>query len=105
MVKPLGGAGKDGAGFFGVVANGDDVVKMLAVELFDVFGAMVANIDADLFHRSDGLGTDHTGFGTGAFNTELIASVMAEQALCHLAASGVASAEDENALFIPHELL
>ncbi len=105
VVKSLGSAGKDRAGFFGVIANGDDIVKMMSVELVKVLGTMIGNIDAQFLHHSDGFGTYDAGFGAGAFDVEIISGVVTEKAFGHLAARGVASAEDEHALFIRHELL
>jgi hypothetical protein len=58
-------AGKNRAGFFGVIANGDDDMEVVADELVDGLGAVPGNIDADLLHHGDGLGADQAGFRAG----------------------------------------
>jgi hypothetical protein len=80
------GAGKNGAARFGIVANGDYVIKVLAGEGVNGFRAMVRNIDAQLLHHGNRLLPHSRGLGPGAENIETIAGVVPQQTLGHLAA-------------------
>lgn len=104
VVELLGITEKDGAGFFGVIADGDDVVKRLAFEFGHVFGAVAGKVDAEFSHGGDGFGADQTGFYAGAFHFEFVPGVVAEEAFGHLASGGVSGAENEDSFFGGHEL-
>src|ERR1035441_8574003 len=85
-----------GAAFFGVVAHGDHVVEGLAGEVVDVLGPVAADIDAEFRHHGDGFRPDTAGAGSGGVHLHAIAGHVAEQALRHLTAGGVAGAENED---------
>src|ERR1035441_2875628 len=91
--------GEHGAAFFGVVAHGDYVVEGRAGEVVDVLGPVAADIDAEFRHHGDGFRPDTAGAGSGGVHLHAIAGHVAEQALRHLTAGGVAGAEDEDAGF------
>jgi len=70
--------GKDGAGLFGVVANGQNVIEMLPAELLDGLGMLAGNVNAQLAHDCDRLGADVAGPGTGALHFETITCVVTQ---------------------------
>lgn len=96
VVDALSGAGEDGAGFAGVVADGDDVVEMLAGEFVDRFRAVLRDIDADLAQDFHGKTIQSNRVRAGAKDFEAIPSQVAQDAFCHLAAGGIAGAEDQD---------
>ena len=96
-VHALGSAWKDGAVFCGRVADGDHRVEALALEFGNGFRAMTADVDPDFAHGFDGKRTDADGGGPGAVDFKRVAAEMPQEALGHLAAHGIAGAEDENA--------
>src|ERR1035441_5167195 len=85
-----------GAAFFGVVAHGDHVVEGLAGEAVDVLGPVAADIDAEFRHHGDGFRPDTAGAGSFRVPLHAIAGHVAEQALRHLTAGGVAGAKNED---------
>ena len=93
-MNALRGASENGAVFGGGIANGDDRVEVLTVEFGNGFRTMMGNINADFPHGFDGQRIDAHGFCTRAANLIGIANEMAKKALGHLAASGIAGAED-----------
>src|ERR1035438_6224321 len=58
---------------------------------------MARNIEAQLPHHRDGFRPDAAWICAGAFHVEAIACVVTEQSLGHLAAGGIAGAQNEDA--------
>jgi hypothetical protein len=86
-----------GASLVGVTAYGDDGVHIAAEEIVHVFRGVRADVDADFRHGFDGEGVDVAGwFGTGAVHVEEVAAGSTEEAFGHVAAAGVAGAENED---------
>jgi len=81
-----GRPGKHGTTFFGVIADGQDVVKSLAVEFIYLFGAVAGNINAQLAHYGNRLRADATRFSSSAEDLETVSRVVPQQPLRHLAA-------------------
>src|SRR5207245_3942947 len=90
-------AWKDGPMLGGGVADGDHCIEALAREFGNGFRAMRGDIDTDFAHGFDGKRTDADGSGPGAVDFKRVASEMPQEALGHLAAHGIAGAEDEDA--------
>ena len=57
-VSRVFGAREDGTIFLGVVANGDDEVKVSIEILFDAVGCVVGYVDADFTHGANGQWVD-----------------------------------------------
>jgi len=96
-VDALGSAWKDGTMPGSGVADGDHRVEALALEFGNGFRAMRGDIDTDLAHGFDGKRTDADGGGSGAVDFKRVAAEMPQEAFGHLAAHGIAGAEDEDA--------
>src|SRR5687768_5458355 len=95
-------AGENGTAFFGVVADGDDVIKLLSEKFIYRFRAMVCNVYPDLIHRGDRLRPHKALDDAGAFNFKPVAAIMPQKPLGHLASSAVAGAQDKDANFFCH---
>ena len=91
--------------FLGVVTNRYYVIEFLAGELADRFGTMAGDVDADLLHSGDRLGPDETLDNACTFHLELIAAVVSQQTLGHLAAGRIAGAKDQHSFLVFHILL
>jgi hypothetical protein len=50
VMKPVCVAGRHRTGLFGVITEGQHVVKWLVAKFVNVFGPVPGNVDADLFH-------------------------------------------------------
>ena len=72
-------AEKDRAAFLRVVADRDDHIEMLAVELIDVLRAMAADVDAQLAHGGDSFWPHDARLGAGAFHLVGFAGIMAQR--------------------------
>ena len=98
-VDELRSARKDGAKLGSGIANGDDGVKLLALEFGGGFGTMGRDVEAEFMHGFDGQRTDiAVGPGSGTVNFVGGAAEMAEEAFGHLASHAIAGAEDEDAV-------
>ena len=93
----LGSTWKDGTMLGGGVADGDHCIEALALEFGNGFRAMRGDIDPDFAHGFDSKRTDADGSGPGAVDFKRVAAEMPQEALGHLAANGIAGAEDEDA--------
>ena len=94
---PVRLAGKGGAGMVGIVANRDDSLDAALEKLVHVLGRVCGNIDADVGHGADGEWVNITGgFGAGALDVEHVTRDRAQNALGHVAAAGVACAENKD---------
>jgi hypothetical protein len=76
---------KNRAALFGVVADGQDVVQVLAGEFIDALGTVTGNVDAQFLHGGNGFGPDVAWLGSGAEHLEAIPGIVTQQAFGHLA--------------------
>src|SRR4051812_37936082 len=92
----FGFAREYGAVFVGVAADGDDEIEINGVEGVDVLGLMMRDIDAGFGHDFDGAGIEAVGLDAGGVGFDFGGFEMAGPTLGHLAAAGVAGAEEED---------
>ena len=76
--------GKDWAALFSVVADGQDVVKLLAREFIHALRAVAGNVDSQLARDGDGLGPNVGRLGPrakhfGQANARFVTKVLAGQ--------------------------
>ena len=79
-------ARKNRTNFVRLIAHRDDVVEPLSDVFVEHLRALSGNIDAELAHRLDGERMNARHFGTSAEHLELVASILTQQTLGHLAA-------------------
>jgi hypothetical protein len=79
-------AGVEWTAFLRVVADGKDVIELLAGEFIDALGTVAGNVDAELAHRRNGLGPYGARFGSGAEHLEMVPRVVTQKPFGHLAA-------------------
>jgi len=84
-MKCEGCSGKQRAVVFRVIANREDVIEVLVLELANVLGAVAGDIDAQLAHNGDCLRAKMAWFGSCAGYFEPIAGEVAQEALGYLA--------------------
>ncbi len=99
MMHPLRRTQEHRAAFLSVVADRKDVIELLALEFIDMFGALPADIDAQLTHRGNGFRPHLTGLGTGALDLIHVARIMPQQSFGHLAPGRVARAKYQDTSF------
>src|ERR1035437_9352093 len=81
-----------------MVANRDQVVELLAIEHIEVFRSVPQNVDADFGHRLDREWMHMAGrLRPGAERFELISRKLAQPALRHVTAAGVAGTQEQDA--------
>ena len=90
---------------FGSVANGNHVVELPTEEFADVFGALPADVDPDIFHCNDSLWMKPLGMGSRTENFEPLACQLSQQTFRHLASCRVAGAEKQDCLLTVHSSL
>jgi hypothetical protein len=95
-MQALGCAGKEWTGLFSVVAHGDHEVEGLPEKLVDAFRTMMGDVDSDLRHGIDRQRIDCTRMRASAVGLVCRTCEVAEQPFCHLAATGISGAKDEN---------
>ena len=90
-------AGVTRACLVGVAAHGDDGGDVAVEKGVHVFRSVGGEVDADFAHDLEGFGVNVAGgFGAGAVHGDEVAGGGAEDALGHVAAAGVAGAEDQD---------
>ena len=99
-MNDFGFAREYGAVFVGVATDGDDEIEINVVERVHVLGLVMGDIHAGFGHDFDGVGIEAVGFDSGRPGLELVAFELAGEALGHLAAAGVAGAEEEDFEFV-----
>src|SRR3989304_3591260 len=106
-VKPLAGLPQKhrARAALGTVANRDHVVEGLPGELLHQLAPLPSNVDAQLSHDFDCIRVQPAGHGTRAVGLEPLRREMAQQALGHLRAAGVAHAEKQRPLLGCHALV
>lgn len=100
-MEPLRGAQEDRAALFRVVADGYDVIEVLAIKLVHMLGAMAADVYPQLAHSSNRFRSHDARARASAFDGELFAGIMPQQPFGHLARGGVAGAQNQHA-FLTH---
>jgi hypothetical protein len=71
----------------------------LALEFIDMLGAVIRNIDPDLFHNLNRCGVYLGRICPGAKNLKLVFPVMPEHSFRHLRTTGITSAQNQNPSF------
>ena len=94
-------AGKQGTVLVGVAADGDHVIKLDPAKLVDVLRALLGDVHARLRHHPDRIRIQAVRFNPGGVGLDAAGFQPAGPALGHLAAAGVARAEEQN-LDHPH---
>lgn len=98
VVKPVvqygGPSGKAGAGLLGVAAEGDDIVKIEVREFLKGFGGLPGDIHSGVGHGADGKGIEAVLDDACALGVDDRGLEVPCKALGHLAAAGVAGAEE-----------
>jgi len=90
-------AGENRARLVRIAANGDDGMHRLFQKFPQGFRAMTGNVNARFGHDFDGERMDKTGwFRAGALDIHKVACRRAQKFFGHVAAAGVAGAEDQN---------
>lgn len=84
-----------GAGFVGVIADGDDDIEFCVFEFVDVLGFLAGDVDTGFGHDFDGIGVEAVGFDAGAVGGDGVAFEVAGPSFGHLAAAGVSGTEEE----------
>lgn len=96
VMDDLAAAGEEGARIVRGAAHGDDVVKALVASVLDGFGAVAADVHADVGHDLDGIGIEALGYGASGEGLETVIFEGSSPAFGHLAAARVASTEEHN---------
>ena len=86
--------------FVGVATDGHHVIEINVLEGIDMLGFVLRDIDAGFGHDFDGVGIEAMSFDAGGVRFDLIAFELAGKSLGHLAAAGVAGAEEEDFEFV-----
>ncbi len=87
----------------GVLAHNNQIMGgNLAEKLLHALGALPGNVNSNLPHDWFDQRMDTARIQTGAVDVKSVAHRLAQKALGHLAASGVPSAEDEEAFSLVH---
>jgi hypothetical protein len=90
-------AGEGGADLVDVATDGDDGVDVLVEEFVCAFGSVFGNVEAELGDDVDGERVHAARWvRAGAVNFGFVTDGMLQDGFGHLAAAGVASAEDED---------
>jgi hypothetical protein len=76
---------EDGAGFAGIVADGNYIVEVLPIKFRNVLGPMRGDIYAKLLRDSNCLRPYEAGVGAGALDFERFAGIVPQKAFGHLA--------------------
>ena len=99
-VLPVDLARKHRTGLIGVAADGDDRIDFAVQEIVHMLRGVAGNIDVDFGQRCDGFGMNVSGgVRASAVNFHEIAGGCTKDPLGHVAAAGVAGAEDEDVWF------
>src|SRR5262249_35279868 len=99
LMNAYGLSRKNRAGFFRVVADGDDVIEFLPGEFVHRLRPVAGNIDPDLTHCLNRLRPHGARLHAGAVDFEGLAAVVSQNAFRHLAPGGVSGAENQDTLF------
>ena len=87
-------------GFFSMVTQCDNNIKVSAFELMQGFGMLVGNVDPDILHHRNRIRTYPTTCNTGTIGLISFAIEMTHQPFGHLRPDRVVAAEKNDAFFI-----
>jgi len=94
-VLALAGPRKRRARFLSVPADRNQVLKVqLAEILIQVFGTLAAQVNPYLLYDPVGIRVDALWLQSGTVHIETISGILSEQRFRHLAASGIAGAQE-----------
>ena len=85
-----------------MVADGDHVVELDVGQLVDVLRALARDVDARLGHDLHGVADSAVGRDAGRVGLDHVALQVPRPAFGHLAAAGVAGAEEQDDGFVGH---
>ena len=91
-VLTLGTTDAQGAFFIGITTKGNRIVEALLFVLTQMVRAVGADIDADLGHHLHRPGVESMRFGAGRVGLNLPGEILINDAIGHLAATGVTGA-------------
>ena len=94
-MKAVERVGEEWASLVGVVADRDHIVKLLLYEAVDGLGALPADVDPLLGHDLDGERMELARLRPGAYSLDVTSPDVAQEALRHLTAGRVVSADEE----------
>ena len=100
MVEFLRFRRENRAALFGVIADGDDKIKIDASVFADIVRGVVRNVDAVGLHGGDRARVQAMRFDAGAVDFGFALRKVIEIAMRDLAAAAVAGAEDEDFLHV-----
>src|SRR3954447_4851208 len=79
-----------------VIADRQDVIKVLVLELVYDLGAMAGDVDSNLLHDGDCFRPDAGCPSTGALDFKLVSAICPKEPLSHLTPGRVCRAENES---------
>jgi len=85
-----------------VIANRNDIVKILSSKLIHMLRLVRRNIDPDLLHHRDSLSPNAARFRARAFHQEPVSRIVPQQSLRHLRPRGIPRAQNQHPLFSIH---
>jgi hypothetical protein len=83
----------------GMAAEGDDVIKGRNWQLLYQFGLLARDIDANFGHDPNRIGIESLLFDSGGICLENVSTQIPSPTLSHLAAAGIAGAEEKDGRF------
>jgi len=95
-MNPPGASAEDRTCFVGVVAYGDHIIKGNIAQLIDVLRSLAADVHSGLGHNPDGRRIHAMRLNTGRIRLDLLAFELPRESFGHLAAAGIAGAEEED---------
>ena len=95
-----GPAGKERAIFAGVIADRHHEIKGHVQHFVDVCAVLLRNIDAGFGHDLYGDRVEAMYFDAGGVGFDVVSLEMAGKSLCHLAATGITGAKEQDPLHV-----
>jgi hypothetical protein len=100
MMKSLRAPWKYRARFLCVIADGEDIVELLAREFIHRLRAASGDVDSELSHCRNSIRIETSRTSARAEYLELIPGDMSQQTLGHLAASRITRAKEKDSLML-----
>jgi hypothetical protein len=76
-----------------MVANGNDDVERIVLEILECLARMAGDVDTDLCHHGHGQGIQTVLLDTGRMGFDTITGKLSAQSFGHLTAAGIPRAE------------
>lgn len=89
--------GEVGAGFTGLIADGNHIIPVLIGQGVYGFGKVMGDVYADFLHDSHSERMEGGGVSPSAKNLGMTLEIVAEETFSHLAAGAIVGAQDEDA--------